>query len=72
MVDKFFLIICRLHMVFSSPRHLMVAGGCIIVLEIAYKMDFSLPGFMICTTILGFGMFRNLLFMVFKFQNFLS
>lgn len=48
----------RLHMVFSSPRHLMVAGGCIIVLEIAYKMDFSLPGFMICTTILGFGIYE--------------
>ncbi|GFY86792.1 hypothetical protein Acr_05g0004310 [Actinidia rufa] len=24
----------RLHMVFSSPKHLMVAGGCIIILEI--------------------------------------
>ncbi|KVI02821.1 hypothetical protein Ccrd_018887 [Cynara cardunculus var. scolymus] len=35
----------RLHMVFSSPRHLMVAGGCLIVMEIFYKMDFSLPGF---------------------------
>ncbi|CAK9149862.1 unnamed protein product [Ilex paraguariensis] len=44
----------RLHMVFSSPRHLMVAGGCIIVMEIVYKMDFSLPGFLICSTILGF------------------
>ncbi|KAL2241393.1 UNVERIFIED_CONTAM: hypothetical protein Sindi_0780500 [Sesamum indicum] len=45
----------RLHMVFSSPRHLMVAGGCVIVMEIAYKMDFSLPGFLLCATILGFG-----------------
>nr|GLL19256.1 zinc transporter 5 [Ipomoea trifida] len=34
----------RLQMVFSSPRHLMVAGGCIIVMEFVYKMDFSLPG----------------------------
>lgn len=42
-------------MVFSSPRHLMVAGGCIIVMEISYKMDFSLAGFVICTLILGFG-----------------
>lgn len=47
---------CRLHMVFSSPKHLMVAGGCIIVMEIAYKMDFSLPGFLICCIVLGFGM----------------
>ncbi|GMH27193.1 hypothetical protein Nepgr_029036 [Nepenthes gracilis] len=45
----------RLHMVFSSPRHLMVAGGCIIVMEILYKMDFSLAGFLICCAILGFG-----------------
>ncbi|MCL7051991.1 hypothetical protein MKW94_008079 [Papaver nudicaule] len=48
----------RLHMVFSSPRHLMVAAGCIIVMEIMYKMDFSLPGFLICSTILGFGIFE--------------
>lgn len=43
-------------MVFSSPRHLMVAGGCIIVMEKVYGMDFSLPGFLICCLILGFGM----------------
>ncbi|KAA8547798.1 hypothetical protein F0562_004227 [Nyssa sinensis] len=49
----------RLHMVFSSPRHLMVAGGCIIVMEIVYKMDFSLPGFLICSTILGFGIYET-------------
>ncbi|XP_047311048.1 uncharacterized protein LOC124914519 [Impatiens glandulifera] len=48
----------RLHMVFSSPRHLMVAGGCIIVMEITYKTDFSLPGFFICSTILGFGIYE--------------
>lgn len=48
----------RLHMVFSSPRHLMVAGGCIIILEIIYKMDFSLPGFIICSLILGFGIYE--------------
>jgi hypothetical protein len=48
----------RLHMVFSSPRHLMVAGGCIVVMEIAYKMDFSLPGFLVCATILGFGIYE--------------
>ncbi|XP_052203800.1 uncharacterized protein LOC127809137 [Diospyros lotus] len=48
----------RLHMVFSSPRHLMVAGGCIIVMEIVYKMDFSLLGFLICCTILGFGTYE--------------
>ncbi|CAK7344341.1 unnamed protein product [Dovyalis caffra] len=48
----------RLHMVFSSPRHLMVAGGCIIIMEIVYKMDFSLPGFIICSLILGFGIYE--------------
>ncbi|KAJ9564436.1 hypothetical protein OSB04_000402 [Centaurea solstitialis] len=48
----------RLHMVFSSPRHLMVAGGCLIVLEILYKMDFSLPGFLICCILLGFGIYE--------------
>lgn len=48
----------RLHMVFSSPRQLTVAGVCIIVLEIVFKMDFSLPGFIICCTILGFGIFE--------------
>ncbi|XP_009618399.1 uncharacterized protein LOC107812709 [Nicotiana tabacum] len=48
----------RLHMVFSSPRHLMVAGGCIIIMEIIYKMDFSLLGFLICAAILGFGIYE--------------
>lgn len=47
-------------MVFSSPRHLMAAGGCIIVMEYAYKMDFSLAGFVICSSILGFGMYNFL------------
>lgn len=48
----------RLHLVFSSPRHLMVAGGCIIVMELSYKMDFSLVGFLICSLILGVGIFE--------------
>ncbi|KAJ4959855.1 hypothetical protein NE237_019765 [Protea cynaroides] len=48
----------RLHMVFSSPRHLAAAAGCIIIMEIVYKMDFSLPGFLICSTILGFGIYE--------------
>ncbi|CAH8355324.1 unnamed protein product [Eruca vesicaria subsp. sativa] len=48
----------RLHMVFSSPRHLMIAGACIIVMEIAYEMDFSLPGFIVCCLVLGFGIFE--------------
>ncbi|XP_023887443.1 uncharacterized protein LOC111999544 [Quercus suber] len=48
----------RLHMVFSSPRHLMAAGGCIIIMEIVYKMDFSLTGFLICCLILGFGIYE--------------
>lgn len=48
----------RLHMVFSSPKHLMVAGGCIIVMELLYKMDFSLAGFIICCAVLGFGIYE--------------
>ncbi|KAL5153357.1 hypothetical protein HKD37_19G052923 [Glycine soja] len=44
----------RLHMVFSSPRHLAAAGACIIIMEKVYKMDFSLTGFTICCLILGF------------------
>ncbi|KAI4352221.1 hypothetical protein L6164_006494 [Bauhinia variegata] len=48
----------RLHMVFSSPRHLMVAGACIIVMEMVYKMDFSILGFTVCCLILGFGIYE--------------
>ncbi|KAL0920195.1 hypothetical protein M5K25_009314, partial [Dendrobium thyrsiflorum] len=48
----------RLHLVFSSPRHLMVATGCIIVMEMSYKMDFSLLGFLICSSVLAFGIFE--------------
>ncbi|KEH25351.1 nodulin MtN21/EamA-like transporter family protein [Medicago truncatula] len=48
----------RLHMVFSSPRHLMAASACIIVMEIVYKMDFSLAGFVICSLILGLGIYQ--------------
>ncbi|XP_043715098.1 uncharacterized protein LOC122663579 [Telopea speciosissima] len=48
----------RLHMVFSSPRHLAVAAGCIIIMEIVYKMDFCLQGFLVCSTILGFGIYE--------------
>lgn len=44
----------------------MVAGGSIILLEIVYKMDFSLVGFIICCLILGFGMlkFSSILFLI--------
>ncbi|KAJ4825606.1 hypothetical protein Tsubulata_022678 [Turnera subulata] len=48
----------RLHMVFSSPRHLLVASACIIVMEVVYKMNFSLPGFIFCSLILGFGIYQ--------------
>ncbi|KAK3036562.1 LOW QUALITY PROTEIN: hypothetical protein RJ639_031003, partial [Escallonia herrerae] len=48
----------RMHMVFSSPRHLMVAAGCIVVMEYSYKMDFSLAGFLICSAILGVGIYE--------------
>ncbi|XP_042471118.1 uncharacterized protein LOC122053235 isoform X2 [Zingiber officinale] len=48
----------RLHLVFSSPRHLMISGVCIIIMEILYLMDFSLLGFVICSSILAFGIFE--------------
>ncbi|ERN03988.1 hypothetical protein AMTR_s00079p00134600 [Amborella trichopoda] len=48
----------RLHLVVSSPRHLMVTGICIIVLEIAYKRDFSILGFLICSLFLGVGIYE--------------
>ncbi|CAJ1947433.1 unnamed protein product [Sphenostylis stenocarpa] len=48
----------RLHMVFSSPRHLAAAGACIIIMENVYRMDFSLAGFTICCLILGFGIYE--------------
>ncbi|KAJ8485741.1 hypothetical protein OPV22_018226 [Ensete ventricosum] len=48
----------RLHLVFSSPRHLMISGGSIILMEILHKMDFSLIGFVTCSLILGFGIFE--------------
>ncbi|GJM93524.1 hypothetical protein PR202_ga10087 [Eleusine coracana subsp. coracana] len=56
--NKFSSLPGRLHLVFSSPRHLMVTTGCIILLEISYKMDFSLLGFLLCSVILGFGIFE--------------
>jgi len=48
----------RLHLIASSPKHLMVTACCIIVLEVFYKTDFSLIGFLICSSILGLGMFE--------------
>ncbi|KMZ70115.1 hypothetical protein ZOSMA_1G00860 [Zostera marina] len=48
----------RLHLVFSSPKHLLVAGVCVIVMEIAYKMDFSLLGFLLCFSSLSFGIYE--------------
>lgn len=31
------------------------------VMEIFYKMDFSLPGFLLCCLILGFGVHQTLI-----------
>ncbi|KAK4393615.1 hypothetical protein Sango_1832300 [Sesamum angolense] len=61
----------RLHMVFSSPRHLLVAGGCVIVMEISYKMDFSLPGFLLCAAILGFAAYVSETLPILAKNNFL-
>ncbi|CAN6451607.1 unnamed protein product [Victoria cruziana] len=48
----------RLHMVVSSPRHLMVSASCIIIMTIMYQMDFSLIGFLVCSILLGVGIFE--------------
>ncbi|XP_078164011.1 zinc transporter isoform X1 [Carex rostrata] len=48
----------RLHIVFSSPRHLMATSCCIILMEILYGFDFSVFGFLLCTAILGFGIYQ--------------
>ncbi|KAG9453578.1 hypothetical protein H6P81_006482 [Aristolochia fimbriata] len=37
----------------AEERLLVVSGGCIIIMESLYKMDFALPVFLICSTILG-------------------
>lgn len=47
----------RLHIVMASPKHLLVTGGGIIVLELLYGKDFSLLGFIICVSVLGLGEF---------------
>lgn len=49
----------RLHIVVASPKHLLVTSCCIIVLEILNKMDFSVLGFVICTSLLGLGIFES-------------
>lgn len=51
------LIEDRLHIVPSSPQHLVVSAGCIIVLEFLYRMDFSPLGFLWCLTWLGSGIY---------------
>lgn len=48
----------RLHIVVASPKHLVVTGSGIIILEFLYGMDFSLLGFLICASVLGLGIFE--------------
>ena len=48
----------RLHLIASSLKHLMVNACCSIVLEVLYKTYFSLIGFLMCSSILGLGMFE--------------
>eukprot|EP00249_Psilotum_nudum_P008306 c21183_g1_i1 orf=204-1322(-) len=45
----------RLRILVTSPKHLMATGASIIVLELLFKMDFSLIGFLICLSVLGIG-----------------
>ncbi|KAL2621828.1 hypothetical protein R1flu_002033 [Riccia fluitans] len=47
----------KLHIVPSSPQHLALSAGCIIVLEFIYRMDFSPLGFLFCLTWLGSGIY---------------
>lgn len=48
----------RLYIFVASPRHLLVTSGCVMALEIIYGMDFSLLGFLICSSLLGLGIFE--------------
>ncbi|KAJ1687447.1 hypothetical protein LUZ63_018837 [Rhynchospora breviuscula] len=48
----------RLHIVFSSPRHLMATSCCVILMETLYGFNFSVLGFLLCTAILGFGIYQ--------------
>lgn len=50
----------RLHIVVASPKHLVVTGSGIIILEFLYGMDFSLLGFLICASVLGLGIAKVL------------
>lgn len=65
LINESWLLYARLHLVFSSPKHLLVAGGCIVVMEIIYKLDFSLAGFLICLALLGWGMYAWSMHVVF-------
>ena len=47
----------RLHVLVASPKHLLVTAGCLFLLELIYRMDFSVLGFLICASLLGFGKF---------------
>ncbi|EFJ16281.1 hypothetical protein SELMODRAFT_116452, partial [Selaginella moellendorffii] len=47
----------RLHILATSSEHLLVTSVLLIVLELViYQMDFSLVGFLICSSLLGLGM----------------
>ena len=45
----------RLHVLVASPKHLSVTTGCLFLLELLYRMDFSVLGFLMCASCLGFG-----------------
>ncbi|KAK4742260.1 hypothetical protein SAY87_000261 [Trapa incisa] len=42
----------------AEERYLAAAGACIVFMEIFYKMDFSLPGLLLCCLILEFGIYE--------------
>ncbi|XP_024541896.1 uncharacterized protein LOC9646989 isoform X3 [Selaginella moellendorffii] len=50
----------RLHILATSSEHLLVTSVLLIVLELViYQMDFSLVGFLICSSLLGFGIYES-------------
>ncbi|XP_024543438.1 uncharacterized protein LOC9661667 isoform X4 [Selaginella moellendorffii] len=50
----------RLHILATSSEHLLVTSVLLIVLELViYQMDFSLVGFLICSSLLGLGIYES-------------
>lgn len=50
----------RLQISIGSSRHLLITSSCISILETVYSLDFSFLGFLICTSLLGLGIYESM------------